>query len=274
MQPQHIKQLGKLSDFNIENNPSHPILIPGAFMESKAVKCWTPEYLASLLESKEVRVGKSSDGVHRLDPKRGVPKGGEYSMLFGDYIKKITSNNDDAKTLYLQQAHIQELMPSLHDDIDLIIKTFENTTFGYPQIWVGTSYSLVPLHFDQPNNFLIQIYGEKRLLLFSPKQSKYLYMQPFNSRIIHTSQIDTFIDINKPTLSQFPNLQKANPIEVILKTGDILYIPPYWWHQVQGLSLNISVTYRWACRFKQIPLYFHLYWFAHCLHKKFWGYRN
>lgn len=268
MQQQHIKQLDKLSEFNIEKTSPYPVLIPGAFSDSTAVKFWAPEYLASLLGSKEVQVGKSPDGVHRLDPKKGVPKGGVYRMTFGEYIKKITSNDEEAKTLYLQQAHIQDLLPSLHDDIDIIIKTFKDFTFGYPQIWVGTGSSLVPLHFDQPNNFLIQIYGEKRLLLFSPKQSKHLYMQPFNSRIIHTSQIDTFIDINQPNLSKFPKLQNAKLIEVILKAGDVLYIPPYWWHQVQGLSLNISVTYRWACRFEQIPLYFHFYWLLHRLHKR------
>lgn len=268
MQPQPIKQLNRLKDFNIEDNPLYPVLIPKAFIDTKAVELWTPKYLASLLGSKEVIVGRSHDGVHRLDPKKGMPKGGEYIMLFGDYIEKITSQDEEAKTLYLQQAHIHELMPSLLTDVDLIVKTFKDFSFGYPQFWVGTRHSLVPLHYDQPNNFLIQIYGEKRVLLFSPKQSKYLYMQPFNSRIVHTSQIDTFIDVNKPNLSKFPKLQNAKLIEVVLKAGDVLYIPPYWWHQVQGLSLNISVTYRWPCRLKQIPLYFHFYWLLHRLHKK------
>ena len=274
MHSQEIKVLSALQDFNINNNPSYPVFIPGAFKNSKAVRCWTPEHLASLLGSKEVIVGKSSDGVHRLDPKKGVPKGGEHKMTFSQYVKLITSNSEEAKKLYLQQVRIQDLMPSLHDDINIIIKTFKEATFSYPQLWVGTCHSLVPLHYDQPNNFLIQIYGEKRVLLFSPKQSKKLYMHPFHYRIVHTSQIDSYIDVNKPNLSIFPKLQDAEFIEVILKAGDILYIPPYWWHQVQGLSLNISITYRWDCRFNQIPLYFHFYWISHRIYKKIFGQRG
>lgn len=268
MQEQKIIQHNKLSTFNVNECPKYPILFPLAFSESRAVEYWTPDYLASLLKDKVVQVGRSDDGVHRLDPKKGVPKGGVFPMAFNEYIKKITSDENEAKTLYLQQAWIQDLMPSLHEDIDIIIKTFNNATFSYPQLWVGTSHSLVPLHFDQPNNFLVQIYGEKHLLLFPPKQSKYLYMQPFYSRIVHTSQIDTYIDKSNPNVSKFPKLQEAEFIEVVLKAGDLLYIPPYWWHQVQGLSLNISVTYRWESRFHQIPLYFHLYWLAHRCYKK------
>ena len=125
-----IQKINNLSDFTIEKPPSYPVVIPGAFNKTEAVRSWTPEYLATLLGSKEVQVGKSPDGVHRLDPKLGIPKGGEYSTTFGEYIKKITSTDEEAKTLYLQQLHIQDLMPELHNDIDIIINTFKEVVLG------------------------------------------------------------------------------------------------------------------------------------------------
>lgn len=134
--------------------------------------------------------------------------------------------------------------------------------FFYPDIWVGTKYSFVPLHFDEPNNFLIQIYGEKRCLFF-------VFSQTVKKSLIHATFLlpsrtyksrDTPIENNQSCLSKFPRLKNVQPIEVILKAGDVLYIPPYWWHQVQGLSLNISVTYLWKHTLSQVPptLYFRL----------------
>lgn len=236
MQSQEIAKLSKLNEFNIKDSPSYPIVVPAAFRESEAVKLWSPEYLTSLLGSKDVKVGKAQNGIHKLDRNTGALKGGVQTMPFKSYIKKITSSEEEARTLYLQKTCIQDLMPTLHEDIDIIVKTFKDSVFFYPDIWIGTKYSFVPLHFDEPNNFLTQIYGEKRVLLFSPEQSKYLYRQPFYSRIAHTSQIDIPIENNKSCLSQFPKLKNVRPVEVILKAGDLLYIPPYWWHQVQGLS--------------------------------------
>ncbi|OYD96075.1 hypothetical protein CDG77_09285 [Nostoc sp. 'Peltigera membranacea cyanobiont' 213] len=36
---------------------------------------------------------------------------------------------------------------------------------------------------------------------------------------------------------------KAKPIEIILKTGEIIYFPPGWWHQLENLENSISVSH-------------------------------
>lgn len=274
MQVQEIAKMAELSSFNIKTCPNFPILFPGAFKESEAVKHWSPNYLASLFGSKEVKVGTAPGGIHSLDPKTGRLKGGVQSMPFRSFVKKIIADKEEAQSLYLQQMCIQDIMPSLHSDVDLIIKTFNYATFFYPDLWLGTKYSFVPLHFDEPNNFLIQIYGKKRFLLFSPMDSKYLYMKPFYSQTVHISEIDTNIDPEKLDLSKFPNLENTRPIEIILEAGDVLYIPPYWWHQVQGLSVNISVTYRWKCEFRQVPINFYFFNLGHHLYKKLFRIRK
>lgn len=268
MQFQEIAKLDKLMDFNIKDSPPYPIVVPAAFCESEAVRRWSPEYLISLLGSKDVKVGKALNGIHKLDRKTGSLKGGVHTMPFKNYITKITSNEEEARTLYLQKTCIQDILPMLHKDINVIINTFKDTVFFYPDIWIGNKYSFVPLHFDEPNNFLAQIYGEKRVLLFSPKQSKYLYMHSSYCRIAHTSHIDIPVENNKSCLSRFPKIKNTQPVEVILKAGDLLYIPPYWWHQVQGLSVNISVTHLWKHTLKQVPLNLYLHLFSNRIYKK------
>lgn len=94
------------------------------------------------------------------------------------------------------------------------------------------------------DNLFTQVSNHKRFLLFDPQQTSSLYPFPATSKIPHMSQIN----IEKPDLDKFPNFQKAKYFECIVKPGEILFIPAFWWHQVYSLvnsnqELNISVIF-------------------------------
>eukprot|EP00456_Euglypha_rotunda_P081750 TRINITY_DN80021_c0_g1_i1.p1 TRINITY_DN80021_c0_g1~~TRINITY_DN80021_c0_g1_i1.p1 ORF type:complete len:102 (-),score=4.75 TRINITY_DN80021_c0_g1_i1:10-315(-) len=40
----------------------------------------------------------------------------------------------------------------------------------------------------------------------------------------------------------FPNLQNLEVWDGILEKGDVLYIPPMWFHQVSALEFSVSVS--------------------------------
>lgn len=54
------------------------------------------------------------------------------------------------------------------------------------------------------------------------------------------------VDLDGPDLLNFPEFEKASGMEYILEEGDMLYIPPKWWHYVKSLSPSFSVSFWWA----------------------------
>ena len=75
------------------------------------------------------------------------------------------------------------------------------------------------LHFDVMANFLFQIRGSKRLILFPPSDIKHLNFPPGST----TSKLDI-----SPDTQKFPPY--TSPVLVTLNPGDALYIPPLWSH--------------------------------------------
>lgn len=89
-------------------------------------------------------------------------------------------------------------------------------------------------------SFNFQVYGTKQILLFSPKDSEYLY--PHQDKLLfNTAQVNP----TKPDLLKYPNYYKAAPYKCLLEAGEMLYIPPKWWHHVTALENSFSVSFWW-----------------------------
>jgi len=48
--------------------------------------------------------------------------------------------------------------------------------------------------------------------------------------------------LNSSCWSQYPRVKQAKALEAVLGPGDMLYLPPMWWHYVEALDLSISVN--------------------------------
>ncbi|UTA48360.1 cupin-like domain-containing protein [Simiduia sp. 21SJ11W-1] len=113
------------------------------------------------------------------------------------------------------------------------------------QAWMGGP-SLVPAHFDSQHNFACCVSGRRRFTLLEPEQLENLYVGPMD--LTPAGQPISLVDPYAPDLAQHPRyasaLQAAQSVE--LAPGDVLYIPPMWWHQVEGLAqFNLMINYWW-----------------------------
>ena len=70
------------------------------------------------------------------------------------------------------------------------------------------------MHFDNRNNFLCQIFGYKKVTLFAPSDSEFLYS---NGNI---SQVD-ITNVNE---EEFPLFASANAYECVLEPGEAIFI--------------------------------------------------
>lgn len=95
------------------------------------------------------------------------------------------------------------------------------------------------LHYDVMANVLFQIRGIKRLILYPPSDVS-LFSIPAGAS---SSSVNCF-DANT---SQYPSLASAHPLEVLLRPGEVLFIPPLWLHTaspVDNVSISVNVFFR------------------------------
>jgi hypothetical protein len=131
--------------------------------------------------------------------------------------------------------------------------------------WIGSAGTITPLHFDTCHGLLCVVQGTKKVVLFPPEDTMYLYRDSNNSANPNSSQCDWEIWTNgcglfdadsssndgprypsrAPTLAsyrhQFSQMEETSPMEVQVKQGEMLYIPPGWWHTVENVTATVAV---------------------------------
>jgi len=158
------------------------------------------------------------------------------TMRFADYIDLLRTQPTDLRIFFYT---LKDHCPQLLEDFeypDIGLKFFKRL----PALFFGGGKARVFAHFDidLPDNLHIHFEGRKRVVLFSPDQSRLLYKVPFS---IHN--IDR-IDMDDPDFDQYPALAHVRGLEVYMHHGDALYIPSGWWHYITYLDGGFSMTLR------------------------------
>lgn len=133
------------------------------------------------------------------------------------------------------QADVHRQFPQLADDISFP-KFFPPDKFFSSVFRIASKGTQLWTHYDVMDNLLIQVVGEKRVVLYSPTEVGNLYLNGDKSEVL---------DIDNPDTSRFPNFMKAHRHEGILKPGDILFIPALWFHNVIYKDFGVAVNVFW-----------------------------
>jgi len=49
-----------------------------------------------------------------------------------------------------------------------------------------------------------------------------------------TSMVMSPVDIASPDLRRFPLFSRAKRLHCVIRPGDVLFMPAFWWHEVQS----------------------------------------
>ena len=99
----------------------------------------------------------------------------------------------------------------------------------------------------------LQVVGRKYVRLYSPTCNPFMY-PAMGGLTTNSSQIDLEADCfqlpevevhNNTNYPSFPGFSDLPFIDCILQPGQMLYIPPSWWHFVKSLSSSFSVSFWW-----------------------------
>lgn len=245
--PTSIERVPAPSRAEFERNylkRSRPVILEGAMDAWRALGSWSPESLVAKVGTNPVVVQSSPNGVFGLDEEKGGPRYEQKHMSFGEYAGHVLSDEPSDVRLYLQRSSIPDLLPQLMEDFDLP-PYVERDQVYLTNLWFGPGGNVTRLHYDVPNNFLAQVCGSKRFVMFPPGDMSRLY--PFRTKSYNMSQVN----IDEPDLERFPRFRDARPVEITLQPGEMLFIPSFWWHQVYSLETGVSVNFWWLPRLRQ-----------------------
>lgn len=156
---------------------------------------------------------------------------------FGEFLKEFMSSNSNFQSGYLAQHDLFDQIPQLRKDI--VIPDYCAIGINEPVIksWIGPANTISSMHTDDKHNLLCQVMGEKLVILAAPQEADYLY--PHEGLLKNTSQVDP----ENLDAHEFPLAQNVKFLKVILKAGEMLYIPKLWFHHVRSLTTSVSVSF-------------------------------
>jgi hypothetical protein len=215
--------------------PRRPVLIRGRLNDWKAVRSWTPEYLAGKSPALQIPVKEFCGGTIK-----------KTSWQLKDYVQflgQFPSAEPLGSLPYCHDVPLFHAIPGLAYDAspfpeDLLPPYYRLNWWLYAQFFLGPKFSSTPLHFDclLTNNLFFQIYGRKKFILFDPADEKHCYRD--NWRWFR-------VNPEKPDYAAFPQFARARSREVVVEAGDILYMPPGMLHHVRSLDAAISFNIDW-----------------------------
>lgn len=226
-----VKNITKEEFINKYYKPQRPVLIEGLTKDWRAYKIWNLDYIQNKAGNQEVPLYNNEAAKGKQSVYAPVKK-----MKLYDYIELLKTQPTDLRIFFY---NILNSMPELLKDFtypDIGLKFFKRL----PALFFGGGNSKVFTHYDidLPDSMHFHFHGKKRVTLFSPEQTKYLYKVPFS---IHN--IDK-IDMDNPDFETYPALQYAQGIKVYMNHGDALYMPSGYWHYIKYLDGGFSMTLR------------------------------
>ena len=159
----------------------------------------------------------------------------EYNTTNAYYARMLDSrrfhNRDSPRT----DMHSATVVRSLLDDLVLptpLRSSTEAVSNRQVAFWMNSGRQTSQLHYDSHDAFLMQIDGEKELLLLDPADSHRVYLDfPASVHQFGLSPIDpAAVD-----MCTYPRAADVVLYNTTLSAGDAIYIPPIWWHLVASL---------------------------------------
>lgn len=207
----------------------------GRQLATSGLSRWYPPELVRRFGSRPVTATFSATGCFSpLDPHNEIEK---RVMPFDEAASRVLDRGD-GPYCYVYQLSITETYADLRRDA--LVPTWLGILdyVRATNLWLGAKGCVTPLHFDGSHGFLLQVQGRKRVTLFSPDQRRFLYPAVGTPRS-HLS----LVNLREPDTTKFPLFEQARAQHFTIEPGDVLYLPPGWWHEVESLDTAVSINF-------------------------------
>jgi len=161
-----------------------------------------------------------------------------------DWISSVFASADAGgqPRLYFRGNALPELWADLQDLPDWVLAPDPDWAGADPAVsgvWSGLAGSRTLAHRDPWHGFLVQVRGRKRVLVVAPEEVSSLYLK----ELVADRSLPA-VDFVAPDLARHPAFARVKVLEHVLVPGDLLYLPPFWFHDATCLDHAISVPTR------------------------------
>lgn len=197
-----------------------PVVIEGVVETWKAFKLWDLDYLKDVFKDRE---------PFQL---------GGFTFTFAQFADQLASSENPQ--LFLPQLgigpnHGSASVTELAADVEYP-DLLDASNFDEVNIWIGQGTTST--HFDIYDNLLCVIRGQKFVRLYEPKWFPNMHVDQGQWSQAFAPGADR---------SSFPGASEVPPPhEITLQEGEILYIPPFWFHEVSvpsGFAIALNYWY-------------------------------
>ncbi len=211
-----------------------PVLVTGLRATSEP---WSPDVIAE-------RVGSTSVPVTEIT-------GGEYmsanhrTMTIREYLEAIAEPEPGAPIPYLAELSYDEYFPGLATEL-VDPPEMPGERFALRVMYLGRLVHSQTHFHTAGSAMLFCLHGSKVVRLFAPDQTDRMYkVERRNfSEVLITSLGDEPPEYDR---DRFPRFADAEYTEVVVRAGDVLYIPIHWWHSIQNIDeVSLTAVYFWT----------------------------
>eukprot|EP00730_Choanoeca_flexa_P007444 TRINITY_DN12335_c0_g10_i2.p1 TRINITY_DN12335_c0_g10~~TRINITY_DN12335_c0_g10_i2.p1 ORF type:complete len:756 (+),score=107.02 TRINITY_DN12335_c0_g10_i2:69-2336(+) len=104
----------------------------------------------------------------------------------------------------------------------------------------GARGIIAEAHYDGGRNFVAMLRGAKRYILLPPEECPNTYLYPRGHPEARHSEAD-WSDLD---VERFPKLVTAKAAQVVVRAGEVLYIPSYWFHYIVSTGFSAQCNTR------------------------------
>ena len=221
---------------------------------------WNDNYLSEKMASEQGHVEKSRSNHfmywnnNRDRSRKFTPPTDVIKMKFKDWL--VIAKAADATKLLTDTIHYYFMTGAPANDnlrsfisADLPIFSTRRNNFFISNVYAnkgiqcrfGMRGIIAEAHYDSGRNMVAMIKGAKRYILAPPSACKKLGIIADVKDPSYRHSVIDWSDINQAATKGF---NTVDAIETIVQSGEVLYIPSYWFHYIVSLKYSIQCNSR------------------------------
>eukprot|EP00047_Mylnosiga_fluctuans_P005861 m.243163 g.243163 ORF g.243163 m.243163 type:complete len:738 (-) comp14187_c0_seq1:217-2430(-) len=228
-----------------------PFVISNVPEIDAVVAKWTDDYLTGAFGPSTQKIHQSIDNHFPYFNRHLAARHPEYKphtrivdMSYKDWLKRAEAvGGPDTEHFYFQTSDFTHRWISK----DIPIFTPKHNFFVVDprhnrgiNCRFGARGTIAQAHWDGGRNFVACLKGKRRYIILPPSACDQVYLYPRD----HPEGRHSEKDWSKPDWNDAPLLAQAPAAQVILRPGDVLYLPSYWFHYIVTLETSAQCNTR------------------------------